>query len=343
MKIKLMVLLTVLVGLVACENQEREFEDFGTTAVSFPFQRPARTLILGKYGVGINDNDNNHRFEIGVSLSGVYENKKNRKVHFEVDENLLAEATNVKPLKSDYYSIVTQSPVTIPSGSTKGRITVQLTDEFFADSLSFAALNMVNYVVPLVITDIEDIDTVLSGVATVDNPSRVRDTEWSVVPKDYTLYGIKFINKYHAMYLRRGVDVMTNDSNEVVSTVYRDEYVERDELVMVTITGENSVTMSNIVRRGALSSPGSVEIELTFDDNDNCTVQSFGSDGYNVTGTGQFVEDAGSWGGQDHDAIFIDYTYTDTNNSETHSVQDTLVVRDRNVVFEEFLLELVEE
>ena len=85
-----------------------------------------------------------------------------------------------------------------------------------------------------------------------------------------------------------------------------------------------------------MPSPGEVNIELLFNDNDECTIQSFEGDPNNVSGTGQFVENGGFWGGEEHDAIFIQYSYTDIVNNETHDVNDTLVVRDRNVKFEEF-------
>jgi len=339
MKIKLLILLAFVLGFAACKNQEIEFDDFGTTAVYFPIQNPARTLILGKYDVGLNENDNNHRFEIGVTLAGVYANKEERKVHFQLDTDLLSNVSNVKALPADYYTIETPSPVTIPAGTMKGRITVQLTEKFFDDSLSFAALNQVNYAVPLVITQVENVDTVLRGVAVVENPSRVRPEDWSILPKDYTLYGIKYINKYHGYYLRRGIDVLTNESGKTISSIYRNKYVERDELVMVTTTGKNSVELSNLVRRGKLSSPGNVNMELSFDDAGNCSIKSFGTDPYNVTGTGKFVENGGSWGGKEHDAIFLNYRYTDAANNEDHNVTDTLVIRDRNVVYEEFSLE----
>jgi hypothetical protein len=115
--------------------------------------------------------------------------------------------------------------------------------------------------------------------------------------------------------------------------------VERDELVMVTTSGKNNVELSNIIRRGSASSPGSVNIELLFDASDNCTIRSFGDDAYSVSGTGKFVENGGMWGGKEHDALFLEYSYTDAVNNETHVVNDTLVVRDRNVVFELFALE----
>lgn len=343
MRTKLILLFAIVLGFMACENQETDFDDFGTTAVYFPFQSPARTLILGKYDLGFNDNDNNHRFEIGVTIAGVRENKENRVVHFQLDNNLLSEVSNVQALPSSYYTIETQSPVIIPAGDFKGRITVQLTDDFFNDTLAFAPVNQVHYAIPLVITQIEDVDTVLSGVPLVSNPSRVRAEDWEILPKDYTLFGIKFMNKYQAMYLRRGVDKMTNASNETVSSVYRNQYVERDELVMVTTTGKNSVELSNIVRRGSESSPGNVNIELLFDDSGNCSIRSFEDDAYNVSGSGEFVENGGTWGGKEHDAIFLNYTYVDAVNNETHNVKDTLVVRDRNVVFEEFSLEFEDE
>lgn len=341
MKTKLIILLAVALGFMACENQDIEFDDFGTTAAYFPFQTPARSLILGKYDLGNNENDNNHRFEIGVTMAGVYENTTDRQVHFELDNSLLSEVENVETLPSSYYTIETESPVTIPSGDLKGRIKVQLTEQFFDDSLSFAPVNEVNYVIPLKITDSENLDSILRGepVFGLENPSPVRADDWEVVPKDYTLFGIKFINKYHGMYLRRGVDEMTNSASETVRSVYRNQYVERDELVMVTTTGRNSVELSNLVRRGEESSPGDVNFELFFDDSDNCTIQSLEGDPYNVSGSGEFVENGGYWGGEEHDALFLDYNYTDAANNEDHHVQDTLVIRNRNVVFEEFSLE----
>lgn len=340
---KLVIIMAIALSIVACKNQDKEYEDFGTTAVYFPFQTPARTLILGNYDLGDNENDNNHRFEIGVTMSGVYSNNEDRKVSFKVAPELLTGVANVQALPSAYYTIETQSPVTIPVGSIKGRIAVQLTDQFFNDTLSFAGLNEVHYAIPLLITDIEKLDTLLVGIPAVSSPSRVKAEDWEITPKDYTLFGIKFMNKYQAIYLRRGVDKMTNAANETVNNVYHAEFVEKDELVPLTTTGKNNVELSNIVRRGSESSPGNVNFELVFSDDDNCTIRSFDADAYNVSGTGKFVEGGDNWGGKERDVIYLDYSYTDAANNETHAVKDTLVVRDRNVVFEEFALEFSEE
>ncbi|WP_163324756.1 DUF5627 domain-containing protein [Draconibacterium mangrovi] len=339
---KLLILLAIVLSIVACENQDLDFADFGITSVYFPFQTPIRTLILGNYDLGDNENDNNHRFEIGVTMAGIYTNDEDRKVHFKVAPELLSGVENVKALPASYYTIETESPVTIPVGSIKGRIKVQLTDQFFNDTLSFAGLNQAHYAIPLLITEIENLDTLLVGVPISSNPSRVNAEDWEITPKDYTLFGIKFMNKYQAIYLRRGVDKMTNAASETVSSTYHAKYVEQDELVTLTTIGKNNVELSNLVRRGSESSPGNVNIELVFSDEGNCTIRSFGDDGYNVSGSGKFVENGDMWGGKEHDVIYLDYTYTDAANNERHAVKDTLVVRDRNVVFEEFTIQLSE-
>lgn len=99
--------------------------------------------------------------------------------------------------------------------------------------------------------------------------------------------------------------------------------------------------LQNIIGRGGEnSSPGNVTMELTFNDN-SCTVSSYKDDPYTISGTGEFVEGGDEWGGgKPRDVIYLDYTYTDADNSETHSVKDTLVIRDRTAVFEEFEVEL---
>lgn len=343
MKTKLVILFAAVLGFIACDNQDIEYDDFGTTAVYFPFQTPARSLILGEYDLGFNENDNKHRFEIGVTMTGVYNNNEDRKVHYQVAPELLNGVENVQALPTNYYTIEGENPVVIPAGSIKGRIPVQLTDAFFDDTLSFAGVNEVHYVLPLLITDIEELDTLLSGFPLVDNPSRVNPDDWEIEPKDYTLFGIKFMNKYQGIYLRRGVDEMTNASGEKVSSVYHNEYIVKDELVAATTSGKNKVELLNLIRRGELSSPGNVNIEVAFGEEGNCTISSFEADAHTVSGSGKFVEDGDTWGGEKRDVIYLDYNYTDSANNETHAVKDTLVIRDRNVVFEEFSVELSEE
>lgn len=340
MKLKYIILLSLALGLSACSNQEILYPNYRIQAGYFPYQTPVRTLVMGKYDQGDNENDNNRRFEIGMTMSGVYENDEDRIIHYELDSELLANVVNVSPLPAEYYTIETQSPITIPSGDLKGRITVQLNNAFFNDPLAFAPTGEVNYVLPIRITQIENLDTLLSGESFLENPQRTNPEDWNVLPKDYTLFGIKFINKYHGNYLRRGVDVMTDATGNEIVNAYRSDYVVRDEVVMVSTSGNQSVILENLVRRGDQSSPGNLRMELEFGNNDQGTIRSAEDDPYNISGSSNFVEEADEWGGKARDVLYLDYSYTDAANNEVHAVKDTLVIRDRAVVFEEFSVEL---
>jgi hypothetical protein len=335
--IKLCLFLGIILN--SCSNGEWEFDDYPTQVAYFPYQSPVRPLLLGKYDQGYNENDNNHRFSIGVTMSGVYENNEERKVHYMYDESLLDTVANVLPLPQDYYTIETPSPVTIPSGSTKGYIEIQLQEAFFEDTLSFSPRNTTNWVIPLLITDVENLDGTIRGESLFQNPVRVIADDWEVVPKDYTLFGIKFFNKYHADYLRRGVDTR-NDGTNSYESVYREEFVVEDEVVSVVTSGYRKVRLDHLILRGDLGSPGSFTKELIFDEQDNCIVTGIGDNPYFITGNGKFVENGDEFGGKKRDVIYLDYAYADTANNETHTVKDTLVVRDRAIIFEEFIIEI---
>ena len=382
-KLKLILIVAMVFSVIACENQENDFDDFGSTSVYFPFQTPVRTLIQGKYDLGFNENDNNGRFEIGVVMSGVYNNDIDRRVHFELAPELIdaaalgVDTVNVKILPASYYTIEQESPVTIPSGSTNGRIPVQLSDAFFDDPLSFAEFEEVHYVIPLRITDYEELDSLLTGVPLVDNPIKIRDEDWDPLPKDYTLFGIKFMNKYEGIYLRRGEDAATGfnesvtvfengDPTETVSenidgsTVYRAEFVVQDELLPLATAGRNEVTTTIDVRRPGIATDIQLSLLLTFNDNEEITVSNADpNSNITVTGTGSFVEDGDEWGGESRDVIYLDFQYVEQDVEVTqnlvfgnlistttstfelnHQVNDTLVIRDRNVRFEEFVVDL---
>ena len=372
-------------SILACENQINEFPDFGSTSVYFPFQTPVRTLIQGKYDLGFNDNDNMGRFEIGVTMTGVYNNNIDRKVHFELAPDLIdaaalgVDTVNVELLPASYYTIEQQSPVTIPAGSIKGRIPVQLNDAFFDDPKSFAEFGEVHYVIPLKITNFEQLDMLLTGEPAegVTNPIRIKADDWQTLPKDYTLFGIKYMNKYQGIYLRRGEDaaVGSNESVKVYangnptetvteningSTVYRSEFVVGDELLPLSTSGRKEVTTSIAIRRPGIATNSTLSLKLSFNDNEDITVTNADPNStITITGTGKFVEDGDEWGGKSRDVIYLDFQYRELDVEVTtesffgnlistttstfdllHTVKDTLVIRDRDVKFEEFTINL---
>ncbi len=348
-KIIPLLFIIALFGMVSCQNDPITFDDYtnpltGTklTACYFPYQSPARTLILGKYDVGLNTNDNNHIFEIGAIMSGVQANTKERKVYFQVDNTLLDSVKNVTALPVSYYTIQTASPAIIPAGSTKAIITIHLEDAFFNDPKSFAPTQNTNYVVPLRIISVEGLDTILVGklASGITLPIRGRAANWSIQPKDFTLFGIKFINKYHGNYLRRGVDSLSTLVGGVYTynskVLYHNPYVERDEVTKLTTSAKDSVTFSNAIRRAVGGNPGTKSMKLSFDANGNCVVVDVATK--LAIGTGTFKDNGDMWGGKSQDVIYLNYSYIDIANSQKHVVRDTMVIRDRAIVFETFTI-----
>jgi hypothetical protein len=340
---KAIIVLFATLALVSCDNQPIEFDDFETTVCYFPYQSPARTIILGKYDEGFNDNDNKGQFEIGVTMTGVYENKEDRKVYFKLDTALLSNIANIKYLPTTHYTIETASPVIIPKGDIKGRIKVKLTDAFFNDLKSASTFFSVgvppvcNYAIPLIITKVEGLDSILVGKALVANPNRNVATDWSVRPKDYTLFAIKFINKFHGNYLRRGADKVINSltSIEIGTTVYRQKYVESSEIAKATTYDLNSILVPGIIRRYNAPSGGALALKFVFAADGTCKVINTAT---NIEiGTGSFKENGDAWGGKSRDVIYLNYSYVDATKNEKHEVKDTMVIRDRAIGFETFV------
>lgn len=329
---KILLILALFIGLMACENQENEFADFDYTSGYFPYQHPVRILVLGDY-IYDNTNDNNHKFLISAAMGGVYENTKDRVFDIEVAPslctNVLFESTKdtVRLMPSSYYTLSSTNKLTIPAGAVNGNIEVQLTEAFFNDPLSIKN----TYVIPVRLLGSADVDTVLQGKTTRSNPDPRIVSHWDVTPKDFTMFAVKYINPYHGKYLHRGVSVVKDASNAVLETnVYRKQYVVNDEVWSLVTTARKQVSVSGVVRSTSLT--GTLNMLLTFDDNGNCTVKENTGSAFTITGTGKFADDADAWGDKKRDAIHLQYQFT--SNDKTYSATDTLVIRDRAVVME---------
>lgn len=329
----------------ACENDDptERFNDFDYTTVYFPHQYPVRTLVLGDYSVD-NSNDNALKFLISARVGGMYQNDKNWSVSYEVDPTLVTNLrTNANSwdgkttpsedpleiLPAEYYTLNPDANFTIPSGEFAGAIEVQLTDAFLDDPKAF----LTRYVIPVRITS-SSADSVLSGRSLTANPDPRIAGHWAVAPKDFTLFGIKFVNPYHGKYLHRGKSVISNSEGEIVQTIeYVQKYVEQDELWSLQTSGKNKVYVTGTLRAEPVS-PGNFQMELTFDENGDCSIVETEGSAFPVSGTGKFVKDGDRWGDADRNAIHLNYIVTEGMN--THTVSDTLVFRDKGVVFQSF-------
>lgn len=334
-----MLFLTVL-GIMSCSNEEWNFPDFDYTTTYFASQTPIRTLVLGDYEFD-NTNDNQLKFVISANMGGVYTNNSDVKVQFAVDNTLVTKlnttyssslGTPVLPLPVSYYTLSNNNEIIIPNGKFYGGVEVQLTQAFLDDPLAIG----VNYVIPLRILS-STTDSVLQGFPLKANPDPRVASNWSIMPKDYTLYGIRFVNEFHGRYLMRGGSTVkfTSTGALVQTQVYRKKYVESDEVVIVKTSGKNKIIYGNSLRLSP-TSPGKFEMQITVDDNGNCTIAQTAASAYPITGTGKYVKGIEEWGGNKQQAFYLNYQITQGAN--THQINDTLVFRDKNVKFEEFTM-----
>lgn len=330
-------LVIILAVFFSCQNKDVSFPDHKNNAVYFPFQYPLRTLVLGD-SRSDNSLDKNLQFNIGISIGGMYENKKTWNIDYMVDNSLVpanlktAGGLPLKALPPEYYTLSPANSASILPGSFNGLIKVQLTDAFLDDPLAING----SYVIPLSIVS-SNADSVLRGNPLSPTPNRLVPDDWEAgsLPKDYTLFGIKYINPYHGNYFHRGKDATLDGTGNVVSTVvYRDKYVERDQLWALTTTARRAVSTNGIGNKFTANTKLTLEIS----DNGDILVKTGPGATITATGTGKYVKNSEVWGGVKNHAMYLEYNYTE--GGIKHLVNDTLVFRDNGVAFQENTIRL---
>lgn len=328
---------TLLLGIAACENQENIFPDFIYKTVYFPQQTPLRTLVLGEDRVD-NTLDKELKFNVGVSIGGMYENKSDWAVEVVRDDAILSGAVNgdgaeLFALPARYIKSLTPSlpgNISIPSGSFNGTMLVELDPSFLDDPLALTG----QYVLPLRIVS-TSADSILSGFSELSVPNRLIDTDWAIKPRDFTLFGIKYIAPYHGNYLHKGVEVVKNASGQTIETVrFSDQYLEKNDVWKLSTLSKNSCRTNGAGRN--FSDDGKRGFIFTVNGKSVTITPAEGATA-NTRGTGTFVPSSESnqvWGDVKREYLALNYTYEEGGN--THSVTDTLVFRDRGLNFETF-------
>jgi hypothetical protein len=342
---------------MSCENQEIKFPDYDKSTVYFAYQYPVRTIVLGEdiYDTSL---DNEHKCEIYATMGGVYENDKKVDIEIAADNalvsNLFLDAGMTRPVQAMPASYYTLSGNQISlDHKLQGAVGVQLTDAFFADPDALQN----TYAIPLRMLDVSKADAILTGVPKVQEPERLNPAHWDILPKDYVLYFVKYINPWHSNYLIRGEDQVT--VNGVASTVIRHQpSVETDEVRALSTLSLQDIKFP----QGYKSYSGlnlNLALKLSFSEDQKCTVAPMTAayqvnDSvrvYNISasGNGAFVKkgEKQSWGNKDRDALYVDYDVSyavetkypkaglpDRIDEVTYATTDTLVVRDRGVKVE---------
>jgi len=339
----------------SCYNADREFSDFeGGTTAYFAYQYPVRTLILGN-DIYDNSLDNEHRCRIWATMGGAYSGR-DAVVNFVVDPSLcnnlwfVDEGGNpsyaVTPLPSTHYNLL--SDVIPYNGDSRGYVEVQFTDAFFNDPKAIENY----YVIPLRMTGATGIDHILTGTPREGmNPSRTNADGWDVLPMDYVLYCVKYMNPWQGRYIRRGVDkvtekgVTTNVVRKDFSLVNSDleHYKENPVNANVEVCSINTKNMTQAIFPVSFKTSGAsiaCNLILTFNGN-NCTISTDDAN-VTVTGSGEFIKGGTAdekykdyrWGSMNGDPVNRDilrlaYNVDFTDKNIQVSTADTMVVQTR--------------
>lgn len=346
MSIKAFSILAAALAIVGCSNFDTDFPDFTYTTGYFPYQFPVRTLVLGN-DMYPNDNDNAGKFVISAAMGGVYENNKDRVINFKVDESLCKDVKFsggglIKPLPQAYYTLSDNSKITIKKGKYNGGITVQLTEAFFNDPDAIKN----TYVVPLVMTGTSDLDSLLVGSTSNASADRRFSSQWSVAPKDFTMFGIKYITELHGNWFHYGSATITMKDGRTESVEYKtpDDFnhdVTGNEHVMLTTTGRHTSTMAQALK-GTLMK---LTPTLVFNhDGEKVTISAPDGANYTVSGSGTYALDKTSSYNRfsDKDRYVITYSVIITDSEgNVYKANDYLVARDRAVTLETYTPEKI--
>lgn len=293
---KTLIVLIISTVLAACVDNK--FEDFDYSAGYFPYQYKVCTFNLND-----STNGTNYKFQIPAIMGGVYKNANDRVFDIEIASDLCSRALfastmdTIHLMPPTYYTLGTSGKLIIPSGKFDGSIDIQFTDAFFNDPLA----SKLYYVLPLRIKSVTKLDSVLRGKSTFDKPDPRVASQWSILPKDFVMLAVKFINKYQGSYFHRGVSIIKDPTEKIVET---NIYSLNNEIWNLFPFGQNQVYAKSA--RNSKFLTGNQKLNLVVTTSGSITItDSIGS----LVGTGKFVKNGGELGGQKRDLMVLSYNY----------------------------------
>lgn len=300
----------ITMTIFSCNVFEIESTNYAKSSTYFANQTPFRTLILGDNDTYDNTKDNNLQFSILANIGGLSGNTMNREVGYMIDESLAqnlftSEGDTLVALPQSYYTLSPTGKLIVPKGRMEGTIDVQLDDSFLNDPEALKK----HYVIPLRLISTST-DSILQGKAKVENPDPRIAEHWTTVPKNYTLFGIKYINKYYGNYFYFGKTSVKNQTGiQVDETIYNGSSITDNSLTMLNNSSKNSALLTVPIHM-SYANIGNVNLDLIFDDSGSITVSGSKGSSIPVTGTGTFVNDGSEWGGKKRNMIALDYTFS---------------------------------
>lgn len=299
-----------LFSLTSC--YEDYVSDYDWTGVYFAKQHNVRTLVVGE----------KMSIEVGVQLSGVLKNEKNRDISYRVNDELVSAdgaiygfqnhqdafvkdfftesgVTQITAMPHDWYSCANEAVITIPKGDHLGRMKVEFDSEKYLNATQDTKLPY--YVLPLEITDAPGVDKIVEGKAT-------------------TLIGIRYENTLFGNYWHGGVSEVRDNNNTIISQEpYYTTIPQAEQRVYVLKTvGPNSLETNKIG-----SKEGSIRI--TLNDDKTVIVSKSSTSSVDVIDEGSKFNNSKLL---QERKLFLKYRYDNGDGTTTH-VTDTLTFRNR--------------
>ena len=286
------------VMLASCDSKDQEFPDFETQTVYFAKQYPVRTVELGNDDYVDLTNDNAHKVYISATMGGAYDNPRDITVDIAVDNSLcngikFDDGSDITPMPSSHYNLAANS-IRIPKGEVTGTVEVQLTDAFFSDPLSTTK----HYVIPVKMSNATGVDSIISA-------------------KNFTLYAVKYVNAYHAVYIRQ-----------------KESESDKDEEFKITTVDINNALISYPLKDASGNSyPCDLKLDFA-----SGKITS-GTPDFTVDGTVSFVaQDPTQMLGSKHpDTVYLKFTATNSTLGINETKNVALNVKYRGVVPDSFV------
>ena len=169
--LKVFVICAVFTGYTGCKFDDYELQ-YPYTSVLFTYQDYVRNIVVGE---GL-------KFNAGIVLAGVVDNKSDRTVQFEIDNTLVPDymqlEEGVSILPPAYYTLGHPSEIIVPAGQLKGYLPIEMDSvAFLSDPKSITG----EYLLPIRLVASADVD--------------------SIVPdKSYVRVSVSYFGKQHAYY-----------------------------------------------------------------------------------------------------------------------------------------------
>lgn len=306
-------ILLYTLGLLSLSSCYEDYvSDYDWTGVYFAKQHNVRTVVVGE----------DMAIEVGVVMSGVLKNEKNRNVGYRINDDLVTadgaingfknhpdafvknyftndKVTEITPIPRNWYRTAYDNTITIPKGDHLGRMRVEFDAEKFLNAEKDTKLPY--YVLPLEITDPGSIDKILEGMST-------------------TLIGIRYENKLFGNYWHGGMsEVRDFDGTVLKQERYYTAIPQAENRVYnLTTVGVNSLETNKI-------GPDAGSIRITLNDDNTITVSKSSKSDIEITDEGSSYNNPKLL---QERKIYLKYKYENGDGTTTH-VRDTLTFRNR--------------